>query len=175
MQTNDNNTPIGLVALVELELPTQRRKATYHRALTKDEVDATLSVTRLNRLDSIDRAIESQDDITLGDLVATSNDIIDNVIARVDESLLVEGLTERERYIINRRLGINGSATSTLDAVGEALGITRERVRQIQEDILRDFRRRRKALGLASYSTPHHSTVGDWKHGCRHYKACIPH
>lgn len=53
-------------------------------------------------------------------------------------------LTERERFIIRRRLGFDGPPR-TLAEVGKELGITRERVRQIQARTLQRMRRSRKA------------------------------
>jgi RNA polymerase nonessential primary-like sigma factor len=46
-------------------------------------------------------------------------------------------LTPRQYEIIVRRFGLDGRDEETLDKIGEALGITRERVRQIQIDSLR--------------------------------------
>ena len=41
-------------------------------------------------------------------------------------------LTERQRQVIERRYGLNGTDVATLDALAGELGLTRERVRQIQ-------------------------------------------
>ncbi|WP_415033399.1 RNA polymerase sigma factor RpoS [Azonexus sp.] len=58
-------------------------------------------------------------------------------------------LTERQRYIIERRYGLNGCDTETLEALAEALGLTRERVRQIQQEALRRLHEhlRRQRMG----------------------------
>ena len=50
-------------------------------------------------------------------------------------------LNERERFIIIRRFGLFGSKTYTLEQVGDMLGITRERVRQIENIALRKMKR----------------------------------
>ncbi|MCH2219254.1 MAG: RNA polymerase sigma factor RpoS, partial [Dechloromonas sp.] len=41
-------------------------------------------------------------------------------------------LSERQRSVIERRYGLNGADVATLDAIATDLGLTRERVRQIQ-------------------------------------------
>jgi RNA polymerase sigma factor (sigma-70 family) len=45
----------------------------------------------------------------------------------------VAGLTERDKEILRRYVGWDGTAPETLDAIGGALGITRERVRQLRD------------------------------------------
>lgn len=49
-------------------------------------------------------------------------------------------LGERERFIIERAFGINGQPEMTLGAIGESLGLTKERVRQIREKSIRKLR-----------------------------------
>ena len=44
----------------------------------------------------------------------------------------LDELSERQRQIIERRYGLNGCEIATLDAIAGDLGLTRERVRQIQ-------------------------------------------
>jgi RNA polymerase nonessential primary-like sigma factor len=50
-------------------------------------------------------------------------------------------LTERQRLIIERRYGLNGADVATLDAIASDLGLTRERVRQIQMEGLDRMRK----------------------------------
>jgi len=53
----------------------------------------------------------------------------------------LEQLTERQRAIIERRYGLNGADISTLDTIAGELGLTRERVRQIQMEALERLRK----------------------------------
>lgn len=61
-------------------------------------------------------------------------------------SILLESLTEREREIINYRFGLNGEKPLTLKETGKLFGITRERVRQIQEKVMSKFRQKAKYI-----------------------------
>lgn len=54
---------------------------------------------------------------------------------------LLQRLEPRERLVLSRRFGLDGSDDETLEVVGAGLGVTRERVRQIQEDAVEKLRR----------------------------------
>ena len=68
--------------------------------------------------------------------IADQNDTADKRRARVDTALST--LNERERWIIERR--ILGEDTVTLEALGKVLGISKERVRQIETRALEKLR-----------------------------------
>ena len=57
-------------------------------------------------------------------------------------------LSDKQRAVIERRFGLNGSEPATLEALAAALGVTRERVRQIQLEALAQLRRILKRRGL---------------------------
>ena len=50
-------------------------------------------------------------------------------------------LNEKQRQVVESRFGINGHEASTLEEVGESIGVTRERVRQIQVEALKRLRK----------------------------------
>lgn len=52
----------------------------------------------------------------------------------------LEQLPDRQREVLSRRFGLAGHEAATLERVGEQIGLTRERVRQIQVDALRRLR-----------------------------------
>jgi RNA polymerase nonessential primary-like sigma factor len=68
------------------------------------------------------------------------------------ESLVREWLgqlNDKQRQVIERRFGLNGYEVATLEALAEGLGITRERVRQIQLEALAQLRRVLRRRGLS--------------------------
>jgi RNA polymerase nonessential primary-like sigma factor len=58
-------------------------------------------------------------------------------------------LTEKQREVVSRRFGLRGYETSTLEEVGLEIGLTRERVRQIQVEALKRLRETMESQGLS--------------------------
>jgi RNA polymerase nonessential primary-like sigma factor len=58
-------------------------------------------------------------------------------------------LNDKQRQVIERRFGLNGCEVATLEALADGLGITRERVRQIQLEALAQLRRVLRRRGLS--------------------------
>ncbi|WP_281647479.1 RNA polymerase sigma factor RpoS [Parendozoicomonas sp. Alg238-R29] len=61
-------------------------------------------------------------------------------------------LSEKQREVVARRFGLRGYETSTLEEVGREIGLTRERVRQIQVEALKRLRLILEKQGLTSDS-----------------------
>ena len=59
---------------------------------------------------------------------------------------LLEGLKERERKVLILRFGIDDDHARTLEEVGKELGVTRERIRQIEDMALRKLKTRASIL-----------------------------
>jgi RNA polymerase nonessential primary-like sigma factor len=57
-------------------------------------------------------------------------------------------LTDRQRIVVERRYGLNGRDVATLEELAAEIGVTRERVRQIQTEALDKLRARLKRRGL---------------------------
>jgi DNA-directed RNA polymerase delta subunit len=53
---------------------------------------------------------------------------------------LLKTLDERSRRVITRRFGLDGKAPKTLHSIGQDEGVTRERIRQIEQVVLKNFR-----------------------------------
>jgi RNA polymerase primary sigma factor len=64
---------------------------------------------------------------------------------------LLETLPKRERYVVERRYGLDGGGCATLAEIGAGIGVTRERVRQIQRSALRRLRSRALDTELKSF------------------------
>jgi RNA polymerase nonessential primary-like sigma factor len=72
----------------------------------------------------------------------------DDLSQSIDQWLLE--LTEKQREVVIRRFGLRGHETSTLEEVGQEIGLTRERVRQIQVEALKRLREILERNGLSS-------------------------
>jgi RNA polymerase nonessential primary-like sigma factor len=62
----------------------------------------------------------------------------------------VSQLTDRQRLVVERRYGLGGHDPATLEDIADDLGLTRERVRQIQMEALSALRKRIARDGLTS-------------------------
>jgi len=58
-------------------------------------------------------------------------------------------LGEKQRAVVERRFGLHGHRRSTLEQIGEEIGVTRERVRQIQLDALKNLRAMMESNGIS--------------------------
>lgn len=87
----------------------------------------------------------ADNEMTINDLVAdTHNPGPDELVQDSDElrqlSELLDGIDEREAKILKLRYGLDGNDPMTLKEIGERIGLTRERVRQIEHETLRKLR-----------------------------------
>ena len=68
-----------------------------------------------------------------------------NILARQEEvKELLEKLGDRERQVIRLRYGLEDGRTHTLEEIGDMLGVTRERVRQIEARAMEKLRKNAK-------------------------------
>ncbi len=58
-------------------------------------------------------------------------------------------LNEKQRAVVDRRFGLHGHRRATLEQIGEEIGVTRERVRQIQLDALKNLRAMMESHGIS--------------------------
>lgn len=72
-------------------------------------------------------------------------------LLREDLERMLRSLTPREVRVLRMRFGLGGDTDHTLKEVGEKLGVTRERVRQIERQALRKLRHPRHRRRLRSY------------------------
>lgn len=72
----------------------------------------------------------------------------DNINFQLNDCLQL--LNEKQRAIVSRRFGLLGHEAATLEEVGEEVGLTRERVRQIQVEALKNLRTIMESRGIES-------------------------
>ena len=95
---------------------------------------------------SLDAPLEIDPNHTIGEVIADEAAVDPETFLYSSEvGSLIEDwlgqLTPRQRLVIERRYGLNGEEVMTLDAIAGDLGLTRERVRQIQLESLDQLRR----------------------------------
>jgi RNA polymerase nonessential primary-like sigma factor len=107
------------------------------------------------RITSIDSPIGKDADKSLLDIIADENNtdpqelLLDDNLREHIDAWLAE-LPEKQREVLARRFGLRGFEKATLEDVGKAIGLTRERVRQIQVEGLRALRQIMEKHGLSS-------------------------
>ena len=118
-------------------------------------VDEVSRMLRLNeRITSVDTPIGGENDKALLDILADQNefgpeedlqdsDMKSNIVKWLEE------LNAKQREVLARRFGLLGYEPSTLEDVGAEIGLTRERVRQIQVEALRRLRDMLSHQGLS--------------------------
>jgi len=95
---------------------------------------------------SLDSPIGEEDGSTLGEIVPDdkASDPLESLQSKSvvgDINRVLNELDPREADIIRLRFGLEGRDPLTLEEVGEKIGVTRERVRQLQEQALRQLRK----------------------------------
>jgi RNA polymerase nonessential primary-like sigma factor len=91
------------------------------------------------------------------DLIPDSEEVDPSVQCQADDVHEVlehwlDRLSDKQRTVVERRFGLHGYERATLEEVGEEIGVTRERVRQIQMDALSRLRSIMESHGLSQDS-----------------------
>jgi len=123
--------------------------------LTGRTVEEVRRVLLLNdRVASLDAPLEIDPSLSVGESIADENS------EQPDEMLLsaevehyvrlwIDELPNKHRWVIERRFGLNNQDVATLEELATHLGVTRERVRQIQLEALQTLRRILRRRGLS--------------------------
>jgi len=103
---------------------------------------------------SLDKPLGDDSSTSFGDVVATHpSDVEEEVVVGLSEILLrevVATLPEREQHVINLRYGLDGDGDPmSLEMIGHKMGLTRERVRQIEMKALERLAREREIAAFA--------------------------
>jgi RNA polymerase primary sigma factor len=123
------------------------------------QVQAVLDLAR--PVASLDQLLGDEGDLHLSDVLLTEEErdgrtdpaeIVVHATMRADlKRLLAEVLPPRAVLILERRYGIGTGEEETLDKIGEAFGLTRERIRQIQNKSLTEVRQSALVDALRPY------------------------
>jgi len=155
-QTRTIRLPIHVVKEINAYMRAARQLApTLDHEPTAEEIADLLDrpigeVKRLlglnERTASVDTPYGKDADKPLLDTIADENASdptsflqVDGINAHIDEWL--GKLNDKQREVVERRFGLHGYENATLEQVAQELGVTRERVRQIQMDALKRLRK----------------------------------
>ena len=152
--------PVHIVEANNLINRTARELAqAFGREATQEEVALKLNMTMKEYADivehsksllSMDKAISDDEDSDMNELVGDLrqtpiDEAMRNQSTREDIIKIFDTLEEREKTVMIMRFGFDDGESKTLEDVGEELGITRERVRQIEARALRKLRQPARA------------------------------
>jgi RNA polymerase primary sigma factor len=144
------------IAKLEQEgIAPEQMKETLAERLDMTENDVVNAMKSNRKPLSLDQKIEEDGEDTWGDVIPDETQDIEKEI--LDEKLKEEieeklgELTEQEAEILRRYYGLNGRDAMTLEQIGESMGRTRERIRQIKEKTLQKLRHPKKSENLKDY------------------------
>jgi RNA polymerase primary sigma factor len=136
----------------ELHRPPTDEEVAEASGLELDQVQALRDASRV--VTSLDRPVGEEESTAFGDLLASEGPSTEEEVElTLRESVVretIETLPERERTIIKMRYGLNGQQDpQPLSRIGRELGITPERVRQIEERALEHLAMARELQALS--------------------------
>jgi RNA polymerase nonessential primary-like sigma factor len=117
------------------------------------EVERMLGLNE--RVASVDVPIGKDGDRSLIDAIPDENNA-DPAMQMEEENIFealeywLSQLNEKQREVVERRFGLHGHKAETLEEVGSEIGLTRERVRQIQMDALKRLRQILESEGIST-------------------------
>jgi len=153
-------------ALTKLNAIQQRLTQELGREPSDEEVGRELGITAVRvketRLaarmpSSIDQPFGEDDDSNIADFVMDHADrgpeelAHELLLKQEAERALVDALNDRETIVLQMRFGLGGGHVYPLEKIGERLGLTRERVRQIEAQALRKLREPEISARLRQY------------------------
>jgi len=122
--------------------------------LTGRPVEDVRRVLQLNdRMASLDAPLEIDPSLSIGEAIADDHSEMPEEMLHAAEvekyvQSWMEELSDKHRWVIERRFGLNNQDIATLEELAEHLGVTRERVRQIQLEALQILRRILRRRGM---------------------------
>lgn len=118
-------------------------------------VDSVKHLLRLNeQISTVDVSAANREKLLLE---AAAEENVSNPTAILEDAEVQEcieswlsQLNDKQRHVVESRFGINGHDAATLEEVGETIGVTRERVRQIQVEALKRLRKILEKDGISA-------------------------
>jgi RNA polymerase nonessential primary-like sigma factor len=124
-------------------------------ALTCHPIEDVRRIMQLNeRVTSLDAPLDIDPSLSLGEAIADDNAHLPDEMLQLEEighhvTEWMTQLNDKQRWVIERRFGLNGLEACTLEDLASELQVTRERVRQIQMESLRMLRQMLRRRGMS--------------------------
>jgi RNA polymerase primary sigma factor len=123
------------------------------KALGVDPADVADALARSGEPASLEAAI-TESGGSIADLVADDAPSVEESVEederREELEWALADLEPRERFVLTRRFGLDGTRPGTFAEIGQTLGLSKERARQIQEEAFRKIRASKRSLTLAA-------------------------
>jgi RNA polymerase primary sigma factor len=141
---------ISIVRRVAMQMSEELGREPTDEELAEEIGISSAKVSQLKRVSirpaSLDAPMGDDDSTAFGEIVGdedaqTPFELIRDKNLRDEVSELLDVLDDRERKIIFQRFGLDGGNPKTLEEVGKQFGVTRERIRQLQNVALDKLRR----------------------------------
>jgi RNA polymerase primary sigma factor len=123
---------------------------------TPDQIEELLRTSR--QPISLDSTIGEDGETSIGDLIEDvdapeAGELVDRQLMADQLRNALSALTPREATIMSMRFGLYDGNPHTLDEIGKALGLTRERIRQLEKQSLSKLRHPSRAQPLLDYAS----------------------
>jgi RNA polymerase primary sigma factor len=123
---------------------------------TPDQIEELLRTSR--QPISLDSTIGEDGETSIGDLIEDvdapeASELVDRQLMADQLRHALDALTPREATIMAMRFGLYDGNPHTLDEIGKALGLTRERIRQLEKQSLSKLRHPSRAQPLLDYAS----------------------
>ena len=160
--------PVHMVETInKLMRITRKLTQEKHREPTPEEIAAEMkiSVEKVQQIQkinqepsSLDATVGEEEDTNLGDFIADTEiqnplEFTQYQIYREEIEAVLQTLTPREEKVIRLRYGLDDNRARTLEEVGKAFDVTRERIRQIEAKALRRLRHPSRLKRLQQHRT----------------------
>lgn len=84
----------------------------------------------------------------------TSEEVLTRQFMKQDLEKVLDSLNPRERQVVRWRFGLEDGRMKTLQEIGELMGVSRERIRQIESCAFRKLKNKRRIKLLQQYLVP---------------------
>lgn len=81
----------------------------------------------------------------------TPEDVLTKQLMKKDLEKVLDSLNSREKQVIRSRFGLDDGRMKTLQEIGESMGVTRERIRQIESCAYRKLKNKKRIENLKQY------------------------